>query len=270
MTFDVAAQAYGRFMGRYSGPLAALFADAAGVGPPNGTSGVGPPNGTAGVSPPGRVLDVGCGPGALTGELVRRLGPDAVSAIDPSPPFVAAIRERFPSLDVHLGVAEALPFPDDCFEACLAQLVVHFMSDAVAGLAQMRRVTRPGGVVGACVWDFAGAGDPLATFWRAVRELDPQARDESRLAGARAGHLGELCAAAGLTAIEQSTLTVAVRFATFEQWWDPFTLGVGPAGDHVRGLDEAARDALRARCAELQPEAPFEISASAWCVRALA
>ena len=261
MTFDVAADAYARFMGRYSEPLAALFAD---------TAGVRPRNDTAGVRPPERVLDVGCGPGALTAELVGRLGADAVSAIDPSPPFVAALRSRFPTLDVRLGVAEDLLFPDHTFDACLAQLVVHFMSDAVAGLAQMRRVTRPGGVVAACVWDFAGSGGPLGTFWRAVRDLDPQARDESGRAGAGPGDLEELCAAAGLTAIEPSTLTVTVPFATFEQWWDPFTLGVGPAGDYVRGLDEAAREAVRARCAELQPEAPFEIRASAWCVRALA
>jgi len=261
VTFDVEAAAYARFMGRFSEPLAGLFADAAGVVPQaDGARG----------RPRERVLDVGCGPGALTAELVRRLGPDAVSAIDPSPPFVAAIRERFPTLDVHLGVAEDLPFPDDSFDACLAQLVVHFMSDAVAGLAQMRRVTRPGGVVAACVWDFAGAGGPLTTFWRAVLDLDPQARDESGRAGARPGHLGELCASAGLTAVVPTTLTVTVRFETFEQWWDPFTLGVGPAGDYVRGLDEAGRAAVRARCAELQPEAPFEVSASAWCVRALA
>ena len=83
------------------------------------------------------VLDVGCGPGALTVELVRRLGPDAVAAVDPSEPFIAAARERHPGVDVRLSTAEDLPYPDGTFDATLAQLVVHFMSDPVAGLAEM-------------------------------------------------------------------------------------------------------------------------------------
>lgn len=250
MTFDVAADSYTRFMGRYSQPLAVHFAELADV--------------QAGH----RALDVGCGPGALTAQLVERLGADAVSALDPSPAFVAAIRARFPEVDVRSGVAEHLPFPNDCFDLALAQLVVPFMTDAVSGLMEMARVTRPGGLVAACVWDHAGRGGPLTTFWRAVHDTDPGARDEAELAGAREGHLAELCGAAGLTHIEQTTLTVKVRYATFADWWEPFTLGVGPAGDYVTQLDERGRDVLRTRCSQLLPPAPFEVAASAWCVRA--
>jgi SAM-dependent methyltransferase len=250
MTFNVTADAYGRFMGRYSEPLAERFAQEADV--------------RAGQ----RVLDVGCGPGALTAQLVERLGADAVSAVDPSPPFVAAIHQRFPEVHVQSAVAEHLPFSDDYFDRALAQLVVHFMTDPVAGLREMARVTRPGGLVGACVWDLAGDSGPLATFWRAAHDIDPQARDESGLAGARAGHLAELFHAAGLSDVEPTTLTVDVRFASFDDWWEPFRLGVGPAGAYVAQLDEPQRDALRARCAQLMPSAPFEVSASAWCVRA--
>ena len=180
MSFDVAADAYDRFMGRYSNGLAGQMADLAGV---RGGQ---------------RVLDVGCGPGALTTELVSRVGPGGVSAVDPSEPFVAAARERNPGVDVHLASAERLPFPDRVFDAALAQLVVHFMADPVAGLTEMARVTRPDGVVAACVWDHAGGGGPLGIFWRAARELDPDVHDESQLAGAREGHLGELFKAAGL------------------------------------------------------------------------
>ena len=237
-------------MGRYSQPLAVLFAELADV--------------QAGH----RALDVGCGPGALTAQLVERLGADAVSAIDPSPSFVAAIRVRFPVVDVRSGVAEHLPFPNDSFDLALAQLVVPFMSDAVSGLMEMSRVTRPGGLVAACVWDHAGRGGPLTTFWRAVHDTDPGARDEAELAGAREGHLAELCDAAGLTHIEQTTLTVKVQYATFADWWEPFTLGVGPAGAYVTQLDERRRDVLRTRCSQLLPPAPFEVAASAWCVRA--
>lgn len=252
VSFDVAADAYTEFMGRYSEPLAVLFAELADV-----RTGL-------------RALDVGCGPGALTAQLVARLGSDSVWAIDPSESFVAATRARLPHVDVRSGVAESLPFPDDGFDVVLAQLVVHFMSDPVSGLAEMARVARPGGLVAACVWDHAGGGGPLATFWRAVHDIDPVARDESRLAGAREGHLEELCRAAGLTDTEATTLTVKVRFATFDDWWRPFTLGVGPAGAYVSGLDASGCDLLRMRCAELLPRAPLEIAASAWCVQARA
>jgi SAM-dependent methyltransferase len=204
----------------------------------------------------------------LTAQLVDRLGADAVSAVDPSPSFVEAVRERFPDIDAQSGTAEQLPFLDDSFDLALAQLVVHFMSDPVAGLREMARVTRPGGLVAACVWDHAGGGGPLTTFWQAARDIDPLVQDESELAGAREGHLAELSEAAGLKDIESSALAVSVRFAAFEEWWDSFTLGVGPAGAHVAQLDEAGRDALRARCAQLLPPAPFDVTASAWCVRA--
>src|SRR5688500_11192947 len=107
----------------------------------------------AGVSAGQRVLDVGCGPGALTGELVSRLGPEAVVAVDPSEPFVAAARARYPLVDIRQAEAEQLPFEDKVFDASLAQLVVHFMADPVAGLREMGRVTRHEGVVAACVWD---------------------------------------------------------------------------------------------------------------------
>ncbi|MEP6851980.1 MAG: class I SAM-dependent methyltransferase [bacterium] len=246
MSFDVAADAYNRFMGRYSEPLAVVFADAAGVG--------------AGQ----RILDVGCGPGALTAVLVERLGADAVAAVDPSQPFVAAVRARLPGVDARRASAERLPFPDDSVDAALAELVVHFMPDPVAGLAEMARVTRPGGVVGACVWDHAGGGSPLSVFWRAARELDAEARDESGLAGAREGHLAELMTAAGLRAVESTRLSVTVEVASFADWWEPFTLGVGPAGAYVASLENERRDALADRCRQLLPDEPLDISAAAW------
>jgi len=250
VSFNVTADAYARFMGRYSEPLAVSFVDLADVRPGQ------------------RVLDIGCGPGALTAQLVERLGAAEVVAIDPSAPFVEAMRARFPDVDVRSGVAEQLPFPDDTFDLALAQLVVHFMTDPVAGLLEMARVTRSGGIVAACVWDHGGGGGPLATFWQAVHDMDPDARDESDLAGAREGHLAKLCEAAGLERIEPTRLTVRVRFATFADWWEPFTLGVGPAGAYVAQLDEPRRDVLRTRCAQRLPAAPFEVGASAWAVRA--
>jgi SAM-dependent methyltransferase len=248
VTFEVAADSYARFMGRFSEPLAGQFVRAAGVQPDQ------------------RALDVGCGPGALTAKLVERLGADAVTAIDPSAPFVEAVRERLPGVDVHLGTAEHLPYSDGQFDCALAQLVVSFMADPVAGLREMGRVTRSGGVVAACVWDHAGGRTPLTPFWRAVASLDPQARNEERLAGAREGHLAELASSAGLGDLESTTLTVTVQYATFEDWWEPFLLGVGPAGAYVAALDRERRHQLRDRAAQLLPESSFELAASAWCL----
>ncbi len=252
MSFTVAADAYDRFMGRYSVLLAPQFADLAEV--------VGGQ----------RVLDVGCGPGALTTELVGRLGPYAVAAVDPSEPFVAAARERHPGVSVERAPAEHLPFPDQAFDAALAQLVVHFMADPVAGLSEMARVTRKHGVVAACVWDHAGGQGPLSLYWEAARELDPEVEDESELAGAREGHLTELFEAAGLHEIEETHLAVSVEHPTFEDWWEPFALGVGPAGGYAARLDPKRRAQLRERCREKLPAAPFVLAARAWAARGLA
>ena len=249
MGFDVAAEAYDRFMGRYSMQLSGKLADFAGV--------------EAGQ----RAIDVGCGPGALTAELVRRLGAAAVAAVDPSEPFVAAARARNPGVEVGQASAEDLPFPDDSFDAALAQLVVHFMRDPVAGLTEMARVTRHDGVVAACVWDHAGRQGPLSLFWQGAHAIDPEARDESQLAGAREGHLSELFEAAGIRDIEQTTLSASLEHASFEEWWEPFTRGVGPAGSYLAGLDGERRLELRERCRTLAPDAPFVVSARAWAAR---
>jgi SAM-dependent methyltransferase len=249
VSFFVAAESYDRFMGRYSVPLAPQMADLAGV-----ESGQ-------------NVLDVGCGPGALTSELVQRVGAPNVSAVDPSEQFVDAARERHPGVDVRRAAAEDLPFADETFDAALAQLVVHFMADPVAGLREMARVTRPGGVVCASVWDFAGDQTPLTPFWTAARELDPKARDEAGVPGAGEGQLPELFAKAGLSEVEEKPLQVRVEHATFEEWWQPFTLGVGPAGAYAAGLDPARQVELRERSRQLVPPAPFTLPTRAWAAR---
>lgn len=249
MSFDVAADAYDRYMGRYSSQLSAGLADLAGV------------RGSA------RVLDVGCGPGALTTELVARVGAGNVTAVDPSEPFVDAARERHPGVTVLRTAAEVLPFADASFDAALAQLVVHFMTEPVGGLREMRRVTRPGGVVAASVWDFGGDRAPISPFWAAARSVDPDLHDESNLAGVREGDLDALFAAAGFEAIAVTTLASTITYDTFEDWWLPYTGGVGPGGAYLASLDAERRAAVRAACQARLPAGPFTITAVAWACR---
>jgi len=249
--FDVAASAYDAFMGRWSRLLAAPFAESAGVWPPM------------------RLLDVGCGTGSLTEELARRVGVESVHAVDPSPSFVEATQARLPGVEVRQAPAERLPYEDGVFDAALAQLVVHFMADPIAGLAEMRRVTRRGGAVAACVWDYAGNRGPLGVFWDAARSVRPEVADESLLAGTRDGHLVELLTAAGLREATQSVLEVAIDHPTFDAWWRPFTMGAGPAGAFVSSLDAGEREQLRHECEGRLGGGPIVVAAAAWAARGI-
>ena len=243
--------AYDRFMGRYSALLSPQLAN------------------LAGVQTGQRALDVGCGPGALTEELVRRLGAESVAAVDPSQPFIGAVGERYPGVDARTSSADDLPFDNDEFDVTLAQLVVHFMPDPVAGLAEMARVTRDGGVVVACVWDHGGGQGPLRSFWKAAREIDPGVDDESHLPGVRQGDLGEIFREAGLQHVEESSLTVSLQHPSFDEWWEPFTLGVGPAGAFAATLDTTARARLRELCRKFLPPPPFVVTGKAWAARGI-
>jgi len=246
--FTAAVESYDRFMGRYAARLAPTFADAAGVG--------------AGM----RVLDVGCGPGALTVELAGRVGEDNVAAIDPAPQFVAACRARVPGADVREGVAESLPWDAGTFDAAMCSLVVAWMDDADQGIGEMARVTKPGGTVAAAMWDIAGGGLPmLSHFWRAAREIDPSIADDPPRAGVREGDLVERFGRAGLQGVTGGTLETSVDYADFDDYWEPFTGGGGPAsGAFYDALDDAGKATLRDTVRASLPEAPFTLPARAW------
>jgi ubiquinone/menaquinone biosynthesis C-methylase UbiE len=250
--FSAPAEAYDRFMGRYVPKLAVALADAAGV--------------SAGM----RAVDVGCGPGGLTHELAARLGEDHVAAIDPSPQFAAANRERHPGADVRDGVAEELPWADDTFDVALSSLVIAFMRDADAGAREMARVTRPGGVVAECMWDLPGGGmTMLSTFWRAVKTVVPDTQGEQARVGFREGEIAEVLGRAGLEDIQSGTLDTSAHYESFDDFWTPFTYAVGPAGTHLSKLTAEQRDAIREACRrELgEPGGPFDLDARAWYAR---
>ncbi|WP_026927271.1 class I SAM-dependent methyltransferase [Granulicoccus phenolivorans] len=225
-TFRAGAEAYDRFMGVYSRTLAPLFADLA--EPRTGQ----------------RALDVGCGPGALTGELVRRLGADHVAACDPTPGFLTACRERYPGVDLREGRAESLPFDDGAFDLAYSQLVFHFVADPDAAAAELRRVVAPGGRIAICVW--ADDMALLNQFWQAALAVDPTAhRDVESLRFGNPGEIAGLLTGAGLADVTEHLLEAPREYADFEELWGNFELGVGPAGTYLNGRSPQQQAAVR-------------------------
>jgi len=249
-TFGVAGATYDSFMGRYSAGLAELFCDAAGVAPGQ------------------TAIDVGCGPGALTGVLVARLGAGAVRACDPSAPFLEACAARHPGVTVELGRAESIPFESDSADHAMAQLVLHFVSEPEQAAGEMARVVRPGGTAAACVWDFDGGMEMLRGFWDAALAIDPDAPDEARtLRFGRPGEIAALFATAGMSDIVESTLCVTSTYASFDELWAGFLAGVGPAGAYCVALPDADRNRLRTQLFARfgSPAGSFSLDAVARC-----
>jgi ubiquinone/menaquinone biosynthesis C-methylase UbiE len=251
MQFVAPAEHYDRFMGRYAPTLAVALCDATGV--------------AAGM----RVLDVGCGPGGLTHELVARTGAERVAAIDPAPQFAEACRDRHPGADVRVGPAEELPWEDGSFDATLAQLVIAFMRDPDRGVREMARVTRPGGVVAACMWDLHESGmTMLNTFWTAVREIVPDAGGEHRRPGTARGDIAAHLDRAGLQDVVDGEVAARAEYAGFDDFWEPFSFAVGPAGQFLRTLEPERQAAVREGCRRALPsDGPFALDARAWFAR---
>ena len=248
--FNAPADGYDRLIGRYLPTLAPVFADLVPV--------------AAGMA----VLDVGCGPGGLTTELVSRVGAESVAAIDPSAPFVAACRSRHPGVDVREGFAESLPWTDGSFDAVLASLVVGFMNDPVSGVSEMARVAKPGATVAACQWDRGGM-KALQIAGQAMVVHDSSLHEDLRKTGDTEGELAEVFRKAGLIEVEDGVLIAHAEYANFDDWWEPFTLGIGPHGAHLKTLDDELREAIRLTCLGKfeEPDKPFTLEARAWFAR---
>jgi ubiquinone/menaquinone biosynthesis C-methylase UbiE len=251
--FQAPAEIYDRFVGRYSPRLAEAMCAAASV-----RSGQ-------------RALDVGCGSGALVAALAGVLGAENVAGIDPSGPFVEAARAKVPGARILVGSAESLPFADGEFDATLSQLVVNFLTDPEGGVREQARVTRPGGVVAGCVWDYGGEMTMLRTFWDAAAALDPERAtprmETHAMRFSTPDELRELWRRAGLTEVAVSPIVVDASYEDFDDLWAPFPTGVGPAGAYTAALDPDAQRELRDEFARRlgRPEGPFTLSARAWC-----
>jgi ubiquinone/menaquinone biosynthesis C-methylase UbiE len=247
------AEVYDRFIGRYSPELARTMCAAAGV--------------RAGQ----RALDVGCGSGALVSTLAAMLGADNVAGIDPSETFAEAARARVAGARILVGSAESLPFADDEFDATLSQLVVNFLDDPDQGLREMARVTRPGGVVAGCVWDYGGGMTMLRVFWESAVALDPERAtplmESHTMRFARPEELAALWKKAALDGVEVTPILAEASYDDFDDLWAPFPTGVGPAGAYAASLAPDPQAALREEFARRlgKPEGPFTLSARAWC-----
>lgn len=251
------SESYERFMGRWSRRLAPQLVRFAGVGPTDS------------------VLDLGSGTGALADAVVRLCPGARVTGIDPSPQYVAFAEQHVAHSHIRFrtGDAQHLELADAAFDRTLSLLVMNFIPDRDKALREMIRVTRPGGTVAAAVWDYEAGMEMLRVFWDEAVALAPAAglRDERHMPLCRAGELGAFWRAHGLVGVQESPLTIRMDFPSFDDYWEPFLGGQGPAGAYVASLTEADRAALaarlRRRLAAREPAGPVTLTARAWAVK---
>ena len=249
--------AYERYVGRWSRQVAPLFLSWLRV--PAGR----------------RWVDVGCGTGALCAAILDHCAPSSVAGVEPSEGFLETAKERLGNrAALHPGSATAIPLPDASADAVVSGLVLNFVPDQHAALIEMARVTDRAGTVGAYVWDYAGRMELLRHFWDAAAELDADAAklDEGiRFPGCRPEALAELFAGAGLTDVETTAIDMPTPFASFDDYWQPFLGGQGPAPAYAMSLDDAARARLRERIRTRLPtnsDGSIALIARAWAIRA--
>lgn len=253
------AEGYERLMGRWSQRLAPRLIEFAGIASGD------------------RVLDVGAGTGSFSQAVLAAARYSEVVGVDPSGPYIEYARSHtFDSrARFEVGDAQALPYPDASFDKTFALLVMNFIPDARKAAAEMRRVTKPGGMVAAAVWDYGEGMAMLRTFWDAAVSLDPaaQPRHESHMPYCRKGELSALWTATGLKETKETGLVIPLAFKSFEDFWQPFLSGQGPSGSYATGLPRERQQSLRERLRQEllgeKPDIPFTLEARAWAVRGI-
>ena len=217
----------------------------------------------------------GAEPGILTRTILERSDPASVVGVDPSQPFVDHAREAVadPRVTFRVGSADTTGCDDDSVDAVVAGLVLNFVPDLEAAMAEAQRVVQPGGIVAGYVWDYAAGMQLLRRFFDAAIALDPamRAHDEGvRFPITHEGRLAAAFEAAGLVDVDHRPIDVPTVFRDFDDLWAPFLRGTGPAPAYVVSLDEPARTALRDRLRASLPEEPdgtIRLIARAWAVR---
>lgn len=251
------SNAYERFMGRWSRRLAPQLVEFAAVGERDS------------------VLDVGSGTGALAFALAETVPNVDVTGVDRSSVYVRSAQERSPRDGVRflVGDSQALQFADATFDRALSLLVLNFIPDPAKAVTEMIRVTRPGGVVAAAVWDYGEGMEMLRVFWDEAVAIESaaDARDERHMPLCRRGELAALWRASGLEQVEEQPIAIDLVFAGFDDYWLPFLGGQGPAGAHATSLSEAGRaaleDGLRRRLLRDRNDRAFPLRARAWAVK---
>lgn len=220
-------------------------------------------------------LDVGCGTGALTQTIIEYKNPNSVIGIDASPGFTAYAKARTesPRAKFEVGDAQSLPVDTASVDAAVSGLVLNFVPQLPRAVAEMVRVVRPGSVVAAYVWDYAGKMELMRYFWDAAAALDAAATelDEGRrFPICQPKPLAELFAHAGLSEVEVRPIDVATDFRDFDDYWSPFLGGQGPAPGYAMSLSEENRGALRERIRAGLPiakDGSIHLIARAWAAR---
>lgn len=248
---------YEQYMGRWSRRVAPLFLSWLDI--PSGR----------------RWLDLGCGTGALCAAIAHNCAPASIAGVEPAEGFLRSARENLADRAVvYAGSATAIPLGDASVDVVVSGLVLNFVPNHGAALAEMARVTGKGGTIAAYVWDYAGKMELMRHFWDAAVALDPDAAkmDEGvRFPLCHPAALGKLFADAGLKDIAQTAIDLPTRFASFDDYWQPFLGGQGPAPAYAMSLDESARARLRERMRERLPiaaDGSIALSARAWAIRA--
>ena len=253
-----AGDPYEYYMGRWSKKVANVFVDWLGQGP--------------GL----RWLDIGCGSGALSEAIISNQHPNKVVAVDQSEAFVMKTKQRLGAeVECKIGNALSLPLDDDAFDVSISGLVLNFIPEPLKALTEMKRVSIGGGIVGAYVWDYAGDMEFLNYFWDIAVNLNPKATDlheGRRFSNMNAEKLRALFQQVGLSEISSTALDIKTQFADFNDYWQPFLGGQGPAPTYVASLSEFDRNNLRH---ELQKAIPkqkngsLKLSARAWGIKGL-
>jgi len=229
----------------------------------------------AGVKDGQHILDVGTGTGVVASTLESTLPRSKIDGVDPSAAFISYAKRsaRSTRLRFEVGDAQALRYRDGSFDHAMALLVMNFVPDHRKALAEMKRVTRPGGIVSACVWDYGDGMESLRLFWDEAVALDPRAapKHERNMKLSRAGELGALWAHAGFDDVREAPLVIDQAFSSFGDYWTPFLKGTGPGGAYVASLSHERREELAARLRRRllggRSDGPFTLTARAWCVR---